>query len=414
MEDLRAMLNSTPDGEGGPPLAVLYSRCHAVHTQQDRLVASRDFDLISSAVALLVRTQSAVESMGVFSANEDRDDLATADIKYLLVPFYLGSLLSAAPVRTDGATGASAARLALVSQASSALATFLQRCEQYDLLGALGRTAYDAGAAIDPAAKRTFKVDMFRRGKALNAALGALEARRLAAAAQEREDEAEAGGGVASSSGSAAAAAAADAATVAAVAAGGGAGGGSLDEEDERQLWVWRMELAALQALDLQASVKQEVELLRHAAAREAAAAAAGPGPSSRDARAGAVGGGRGRGGAEAPAPSDEDKAELMARLRAICRDLDGNRKEQIRQNVFKPGHTLPTMTVEEAGEIEMREAAEREERQRRQAAKEAARRAELDSDEEDAEDKAKQRAFDDWRDTHPKGYGNSKLRPCG
>ncbi len=35
------------------------------------------------------------------------------------------------------------------------------RCEQYDMLGALGRNAMDAassGAAPDPAAKRTFKV----------------------------------------------------------------------------------------------------------------------------------------------------------------------------------------------------------------------------------------------------------------
>lgn len=36
-----------------------------------------------------------------------------------------------------------------------------------------------------------------------------------------------------------------------------------------------------------------------------------------------------------------------------------------------------------------------------------------LDSDEEDAEDKAKQRAWDDWKDANPRGAGNSKLRPC-
>lgn len=36
-----------------------------------------------------------------------------------------------------------------------------------------------------------------------------------------------------------------------------------------------------------------------------------------------------------------------------------------------------------------------------------------LDSDEEDAEDKAKQRAWDDWADANPRGAGNSKLRPC-
>lgn len=32
-------------------------------------------------------------------------------------------------------------------------------------------------------------------------------------------------------------------------------------------------------------------------------------------------------------------------------------------------------------------------------------------SDEEDA-DLERQRAWDDWKDEHPSGYGNSKLRP--
>ncbi|GIL89639.1 hypothetical protein Vretimale_1823 [Volvox reticuliferus] len=419
MEELRTILDSIPEGEGGLPLAVLYSRCYAIHSQQDRLVASRDLDLIDRAIALLSHTLSVVESRGVFSSNEDRDDLATADIKYLLVPFYLGSLLSAAPVRTDGDVSSNATRLAAANRAAATFGIFLQRCEQYDLLGALGHTAYEAAAAgvpIDPAAKRTYKVEKFKREKALNAALGALEARRLAAAAQEREDEACHGGLRASS---VTTAGSVDAATVASLGASGGGGGGggggmggvggAFDEEDERRLWVWRVELAVLQALDLQGSIRQEADILQHAAAREATAAAAGPGPSSSS--------GNVRAGGDVDreeGPGEAEKADLMARLRAICQDLGGNRREQMRQDVFKPSHILPTMTVEEAGEIERREAMEREEQQRWQEEKERQRRAALDSDEEDAEDKAKQRAWDDWRDYHPKGYGNSKLRPCG
>lgn len=34
---------------------------------------------------------------------------------------------------------------------------------------------------------------------------------------------------------------------------------GHMDEEDERRLWLSRLELAALQALDLQAALRQEV-----------------------------------------------------------------------------------------------------------------------------------------------------------
>lgn len=37
-----------------------------------------------------------------------------------------------------------------------------------------------------------------------------------------------------------------------------------------------------------------------------------------------------------------------------------------------------------------------------------------LNSDEEDEEDKAKQRRWDDYSDANPRGAGNSKIRPCG
>lgn len=129
MEQLRTLLqdNDPGGGEAGLPLGVLFSRCQVVYAQQDQLVVSRDPDLIDSALALLARTQSAVESAGIFSSNEDADDLATADVKFLLVPFYIGSLLSAAPV-TPGASGSAAvARLSAVHRALPALGTFLHR-----------------------------------------------------------------------------------------------------------------------------------------------------------------------------------------------------------------------------------------------------------------------------------------------
>lgn len=75
---------------------------------------------------------------------------------------------------------------------------------------------------------------------------------------------------------------------------------------------------------------------------------------------------------------------------------------------VFRPGHILPTMSIEELAEQEVAEAMEREaaEREAQQHAKE------LDSDDE--ESVRQQRAKDDWKDANPRGWGNSKLRPCG
>jgi len=56
------------------------------------------------------------------------------------------------------------------------------------------------------------------------------------------------------------------------------------------------------------------------------------------------------------------------------------------------------------------------QEREARQAATEAAKLRRIEeTDKETLEEEAlqKQRAWDDWTDDHPAGYGNSKTRPC-
>lgn len=54
-----------------------------------------------------------------------------------------------------------------------------------------------------------------------------------------------------------------------------------------------------------------------------------------------------------------------------------------------------------------------KEEREVQQKLQEEQRRLRLIGDEADDEDLNHQRALDDWKDDHPVGYGNSKLRPC-
>jgi hypothetical protein len=78
---------------------------------------------------------------------------------------------------------------------------------------------------------------------------------------------------------------------------------------------------------------------------------------------------------------------------------------------VFRPSHILPTLTVEQQGAIEL--AREREARQAQVAAAEASRKAAQTADEADEEEVARSRAWDDFTDDNPRGWGNSKLRPC-
>lgn len=79
--------------------------------------------------------------------------------------------------------------------------------------------------------------------------------------------------------------------------------------------------------------------------------------------------------------------------------------------NVFRPGHTFPTMSLRELAD---REAAEARERQQADAEAKALRQLGAEDSDEDEEELHRQRAFDDFKDANPRGWGNSKLTPCG
>ena len=78
---------------------------------------------------------------------------------------------------------------------------------------------------------------------------------------------------------------------------------------------------------------------------------------------------------------------------------------------MFRPSHILPTMTVEQAGEIERREMMERQRAQAENAARRAREESEMTREEREERDLAKARSWDEFKDDNPFGHGNSKLR---
>lgn len=63
-----------------------------------------------------------------------------------------------------------------------------------------------------------------------------------------------------------------------------------------------------------------------------------------------------------------------------------------------------PTMSVEEAGEIEYQLMLRRQAEQKKNAAKKSK---QSDDESEDAEELKKTREWDDWKDDNPRGWGN-------
>lgn len=119
------------------------------------------------------------------------------------------------------------------------------------------------------------------------------------------------------------------------------------------------------------------------------------------------------------------------------------DQREQLRAQVFRPSHILPTLTVEQQGEIELAEALQRQKLADEAAAQQAQQQEEAGSDDDQEVYKViqyinayvctraclgykvlfkvvfvfvfvQQRAWDEFKDDNPTGWGNSKLRPCG
>lgn len=79
-------------------LAELFRRAEALVGRLDSTppASPEGRRLVADGLRLLAQAAQLVESAALFSPNEDREDLATSDLRYLLVPFYRGELLAQA------------------------------------------------------------------------------------------------------------------------------------------------------------------------------------------------------------------------------------------------------------------------------------------------------------------------------
>ena len=127
---------------GSAPLPLLFTWASRIHRHNDQ-VNSLDAPQREEAVAVCRMCMARVQAAALFSANEDADDLATADMKYLLAPFYLAEVLSSCPT-PEGA----GQRAPLVEEALRCYTLFLDHCQQYGMLGKLGTNLYFQDAQV--------------------------------------------------------------------------------------------------------------------------------------------------------------------------------------------------------------------------------------------------------------------------
>eukprot|EP00916_Digyalum_oweni_P002164 GHVL01003999.1.p1 GENE.GHVL01003999.1~~GHVL01003999.1.p1 ORF type:complete len:217 (+),score=50.55 GHVL01003999.1:33-683(+) len=108
-----------------------------------------------------------VEKLGLFSSNEEIDDISTANLKFILVPYILAHLSSFSNEN----------RLEKVEKALVNYRIFVDFCVSCELAHSNDKTAF-VSASMDPATRRNDKIERFRRQKEMKEKLKILMERR--------------------------------------------------------------------------------------------------------------------------------------------------------------------------------------------------------------------------------------------
>lgn len=312
-----------------------------------------DGQMANIAQETLATVSKNARTAGVLSGNEEVDEIPTTHLKYLLLPF-LTALSHAAW------QGEQELRLQHLTTASHHIAVFLSAMENARLLKEEERERLLDGnkTSLTPMQARDEKIQRFKAEKQVEGTLKALVAR--LGTAKDQEDDGD-------------------------------------FEDATREATLILLRSAVTRTHDVLNSISKEVELLSWAEAQRAK----GTDPRERAQRA--------RG-----SPEVSSIPGMPPTFRIL------SKRELEKEKVFRPSHSLPTYTVEQWGEIQAQILAEKH-AQNIGSNGISARRAEPgesnsshfvddDNDDEDSlEQKTlEQRRWDDWKDDHNKGSGNS------
>lgn len=332
-------------------------------------------DTVSSAVKLYQDCLGRISALSLFSPNESLEDLATSDLPFLLVNFHLAEITQKLPSTSP------AERKGILSAARDAYERFLHQLDSYGLLQPPHKkllerytespTTFSTVSATDLAARRDAKIANFKAEKELRAKLEFLRSRPDYGA----ED---------------------------------GRGGG--DEEAVRAVHLAHLEYSTHMAFQALEGLNREWEVL----------ALAPPEPSRQAAQEEEQRDPRRRQQQRPDGYSDRLDEPLRPRpglrggplLSAEGRPLQPftllNNRQELAKGVFRPGHNLPTMTIDEYLEEERRRGGIIE-----GGGEASLRREEPDEDDMEKADAEtmKAREWDEFVEANPRGSGNTLNR---
>ncbi|XP_062203285.1 PP2A regulatory subunit TAP46-like [Phragmites australis] len=399
-------VHSESEGDADLPLPALFDKASRLHSLASD--SSLDQEGIRKGVELLRRCDEMVGKLGLFSRNETKDDVSTANLKYLLVPYYLGEMTENV-VQED--------RTLILKVSQDHLKEFISICEALELIPEdeleLSRQKQPDAAAN----RRAQKIARFNRQKAVQTKLQEIKERKERRGRSLR------------------------AAALSAPIEAGEEDALEDNGEEEREAWLATISLALCKAFDLLDMQKKEEEMLLavkerlakdgNAFAREMLdertkkaeawhhnAANRAPYSKPADPITCATFAQDVIEGRASVSQGHEHKHQplIFGPASLVGGGLTGERERTAAQ-VFQPGYRMPTMSIEEAGLREMKMMEKWQERtakmiQETNSAWYKDGTSSAQEDEDTEEEKA--RAWDDWKDDNPRGAGNKKLTPCG
>ncbi|KAF5442721.1 hypothetical protein F2P56_035348 [Juglans regia] len=394
------------------PLPVLFEQARKIHSTATE--SGADQELVRKGCEALKICEDMVSKLGLFSANETKDDISTTNLKYLLVPFYIAELTEKI---------AQSDRILILKASQEKLKEFISFCEAMELVPEEELETSIEGGSNSLVDRRAQKIARFKRQRAAESKLLEIKERK------ERRGRSS------------------KAAALSTPVEAGEEDVLDDDVEEEREAWLTAISLAICKAFDLLEMLKKEEEILsaikekqskdgdkefsqdvlddrtkraeawhRDAAVRARYTKPAEPITCATFAQDVL------EGRAKVSQAHDHKHQPMIFGPASLVGGSLTSERERMAAQVFQPSFRLPTMSIEEAGlkEMEMmnkwqeRNAKMMEEANSSWYKDNSKQRPSEDDDEDDDAAQDKARAWDDWKDDNPRGAGNKKLTPCG
>lgn len=331
-----------------------------------------------SAIQLYETCLRLADRLALFSPNETLEDIGTTDLRYLLLQYHLAELV----FRIDGrARGGGGGRAATLRRAQENYAGYLKRLDEYDMLSAgdastferwrASPASFSTASKSDAAARRATKIGRLKEEQALKQKLEHM--RRKASVRKGGEEDAN-------------------------------------DDDDEgvaRELHLTHIAYCTHQTFQSLESIALELDVLSLAPPSSVPDLS----PIAPDARE------RGRGENGYSDRLDVPSSHLSAGRGGPLLDKAGkplrpftltSQRREIQNGVFRPDHSLPTMSIDQYLEEERRRGGMID-----GGGPQSQVRPVVDEDDMEAADREtiKAREWDEFVEANPKGSGNTLNR---